>query len=210
MNVRVFSEAMGVVDNKYIEEAALYQKSREAFPWGKLSAVVACFAFALALALIIPTFIRQSRNSITENEPKVELTLEEAMNDKTFGILFPNKILKGYVLEDAPGIFGISDYAELKTADNAVLKAIFYNEELGDEMVIRIASKEWFYSHEKESTELNTIYYKESIENAGSYIYFEGDNYIVCYSFTQRDIAKIEGFWDMVDSAGTIYGVNGE
>ena len=29
MNVRAFSEAMGAVDNKYIEEAALYQKSRE-------------------------------------------------------------------------------------------------------------------------------------------------------------------------------------
>ena len=81
------------------------------------------------------------------------------MNDKTFGILFPKKILKRYVLEDAAGILGVSDYAELKTADNAVLKAIFNNEDLGDEMVIKIASKKWFYSHEKESTKPNTIHY---------------------------------------------------
>ena len=81
-------------------------EKQEAFPWGKAERSSGLFAFALALALIIPTFIRQSQNSITENEPKVELTLEEAMNDKTFGRLFPKKILEGYVLEDAPRHFG--------------------------------------------------------------------------------------------------------
>lgn len=211
MNVRFFSEAMGAVDNKYIEEAALYQKSREAFPWGKLSAVVACFAFALALALIIPTFIRQSQNSITENEPKIELTLNEAMNDKTFGMLFPKQILEGYVLEDTPGIYGVSDYAELmKKPNSAVLGALFCNEEIGDEMRIRVASKEWFHSHEKESTETNTIHYNEHLVGVGSYIYFESGENIICYSFNTRDIAQVDGFWDMVNSAEQITGYSGE
>lgn len=208
MNVKVFSDAMGFIDNRYIEEATIYQKERTTIQITTLAAAAACLL--LVIAVISPALDKQDFNSVTENEPRIELTLSEAMNAPTFGTLFPTQILEGYVLEYSPSIYGVSDYAELKETDNAVLKAIFYNEEFGDEMVIRIASKEWFYSHEKESTELNTVYYKESIDNAGSYIYFEGDNYIVCYSFTQRDIAKIEGFWDMVDSAGTIYGVNGE
>ena len=97
MNAKFFSDAMGVIDNKYIEEAAIYRKTRKSVPWGKLSAIAACIVFALVL--FIPTLTRQNQNFITENEPKIELTLNEAMNDKTFGMLFPKQILEGYVLE---------------------------------------------------------------------------------------------------------------
>lgn len=200
MTTKAFSDAMGVIDNKYIEEAAIYRKMRKSVPWGKLSAIAACIVFALVL--FIPTLTRQNLNIITENEPKIELTLNEAMNDKTFGMLFPKQILEGYVLEDTPCIYGVGN--------NAVLKAIFSNEEFGDEMVIRIASKDWFHSHEKESTELNTIHYTENLNGTGSYIYFENGDSIVSYSFTTRDIAQIDGFWDMVNSAEQITGYSGE
>ena len=200
MNAKVFSDAMSVIDNKYIEEAAIYRQMRKSVPWGKLSAIAACIVFALAV--LIPTLTRQNQSIITENEPKIELTLNEAMNDKTFGMLFPKQILEGYVLEDTPCIYGVGN--------NAVLKAIFSNEELGDEMVIRIASREWFHSHEQESTELNSVHYRESIDKTGSYIYFEGKDNIVSYSFTTRDIAQIDGFWDMVNSAEQITGYSGE
>lgn len=200
MNAKVFSDAMSVIDNKYIEEAAIYRQMRKSVPWGKLSAIAACIVFALAV--LIPTLTRQNQSIITENEPKIELTLNEAMNDKTFGMLFPKQILEGYVLEDTPCIYGVGN--------NAVLKAIFSNEELGDEMVIRIASREWFHSHEQESTELNSVHYRESIDKTGSYIYFEGKDNIVSYSFTTRDIAQIDGFRDMVNSAEQITGYSGE
>lgn len=208
MTSKVFSDAMGVIDSRYIEEAALYRKVKKALPWGKLSAIAACIV--LAVAIIVPVLTRQNQSILTENEQRIELTLNETMRDKTFGALFPQQLLDGYILEDTPTIFGVSDYAELKTSDNAVLKAIFCNEELGDEMVIRIASKEWFHSHEQESYELNTILYRENLNRAGSHIYFEGGDYIICYSFTQRDIAQIEGFWDMVNSAEMLSGINGE
>ena len=209
MTTKVFSDAMGVIDNKYIEEAAIYQKTRKSIPWGKLSAIAACIVFALVL--FIPTLTRQNLNIITENEPKIELTLNEAMNDKTFGMLFPKQILEGYVLEDTPAICGVSDYAELmKNTDGVVLSALFYNEELGDEMRIRVASKEWFHSHEKESYELNTIHYTKYIDGVGSYIYFESGENVICYSFTTRDIAQVDGFWDMVNSAEQITGYSGE
>ena len=200
MNAKVFSDAMSVIDNKYIEEAAIYRQMRKSVPWGKLSAIAACIVFALAV--LIPTLTRQNQSIITENEPKIELTLNEAMNDKTFGMLFPKQILEGYVLEDTPCIYGVGN--------NAVLKAIVSNEELGDEMVIRIASREWFHSHEQESTELNSVHYRESIDKTGSYIYFEGKDNIVSYSFTTRDIAQIDGFRDMVNSAEQITGYSGE
>ena len=68
-------------------------------------------------------------------------------------------------------------------------------------MRIRVASKEWFHSHEKESTETNTIHYNEHLVGVGSYIYFESGENIICYLFTTRDIAQIDGFCDMVNSA---------
>ena len=201
MKTEVLLRSIGKINDELIADAESEANTKKKPGWAKLGAMAACLALVLAVALVIPTLTRQDQSIITENEPGVKLTLEEAMDDKTFGTLFPRKILEGYVLEDAPSIWGISDYAELKTADNAVLRAIFYNEEFGDEMVIRIASKEWFLSHEKNSIELNTIYYRETIDEAGSYIYFESGDEIISYSFSTRDIAQIDGFCDMVNSA---------
>ena len=201
MKTEVLLRSIGKINDELIADAESEANTKRKPGWAKLGAMAACLALVLAVALVIPTLTRQDQSIITENEPGVKLTLEEAMDDKTFGTLFPRKILEGYVLEDAPSIWGISDYAELKTADNAVLRAIFYNEEFGDEMVIRIASKEWFLSHEKNSIELNTIYYRETIDEAGSYIYFESGDEIISYSFSTRDIAQIDGFCDMVNSA---------
>ena len=201
MKTEVLLRSIGKINDELIADAESEANTKRKPGWAKLGAMAACLALVLAVALVIPTLTRQDQSIITENEPGVKLTLEEAMDDKTFGTLFPRKILEGYVLEDAPSIWDISDYAELKTADNAVLRAIFYNEEFGDEMVIRIASKEWFLSHEKNSIELNTIYYRETIDEAGSYIYFESGDEIISYSFSTRDIAQIDGFCDMVNSA---------
>ena len=201
MKTEFLLRSIGKINDELIADAESEANTKRKPGWAKLGIMAACLALVLAVALVIPTLTRQDQSIITENEPKIELTLNEAMNDKTFGMLFPKKILEGYVLEDAPSIWDIGDYAELKTADNAVLRAIFYNEELGDEMVIRIASKEWFLSHEKNSIELNTIYYRETIDEAGSYIYFESGDEIISYSFSTRDIAQIDGFCDMVNSA---------
>lgn len=188
MKAEALLNSIGKINDDLIADA-----ESESFPWGRLRTMIACIVLVLAVALVIPALNRQKQSVVTENEPQVELTLEEAMNDETFGTLFPKKILEGYVLESAPGIYGVGD--------SVVLKASFYNEELGDEMVIRIASKEWFYSHEKESTELNTIYYRETIDKSGSYIYFECGDKIISYSFSIRDIAQIDGFRNMVNSA---------
>ena len=63
----------------------------------------------------------------TENEPLVELTLEEAVSDAKFGNLFPATILDGYVLQDTVAVL-----------NDTVLVANFYNKTLSDELTIPI------------------------------------------------------------------------
>ena len=202
MKTEVLLRSIGKINDELIADAESEANTKRKPGWAKLGTMAACLALVLAVALVIPTLTRQDQSIITENEPKIELTLNEAMNDKTFGMLFPKQILEGYVLEDTPGIYGVSDYAELmKKPNSTVLEALFCNEEIGDEMRIRVASKEWFHSHEKESTETNTIHYNEHLVGVGSYIYFESGENIICYLFTTRDIAQIDGFCDMVNSA---------
>ena len=202
MKTEVLLRSIGKINDELIADAESEANTKRKPGWVKLGTMAACLALVLAVALVIPTLTRQDQSIITENEPKIELTLNEAMNDKTFGMLFPKQILEGYVLEDTPGIYGVSDYAELmKKPNSTVLEALFCNDEIGDEMRIRVASKEWFHSHEKESTETNTIHYNEHLVGVGSYIYFESGENIICYLFTTRDIAQIDGFCDMVNSA---------
>lgn len=202
MKTEVLLRSIGKINDELIADAESEANTKRKPGWAKLGIMAACLALVLAVALVIPTLTRQDQSIITENEPKIELTLNEAMNDKTFGMLFPKQILEGYVLEDTPGIYGVSDYAELmKKPNSTVLEALFCNEEIGDEMRIRVASKEWFHSHEKKSTETNTIHYNEHLVGVGSYIYFESGENIICYLFTTRDIAQIDGFCDMVNSA---------
>ena len=202
MKTEVLLRSIGKINDELIADAESEANTKRKPGWAKLGIMAACLALVLAVALVIPTLTRQDQSIITENEPKIELTLNEAMNDKTFGMLFPKQILEGYVLEDTPGIYGVSDYAELmKKPNSTVLEALFCNDEIGDEMRIRVASKEWFHSHEKESTETNTIHYNEHLVGVGSYIYFESGENIICYLFTTRDIAQIDGFCDMVNSA---------
>ena len=126
-------------------------------------------------------------STVTDIEPMVEFTLEEAASDAKFGNLFPTTFLDGYVLQDAVGVF-----------NDTVLVANFYNEALGDELTIRIASQEWFYNQKKDLVQ-NTVMYRE--KDGASYIYIAGGENIVQYTFSKTDIADNEKFYDMVYSA---------
>lgn len=123
----------------------------------------------------------------TDNEPMVELTLQEAVTNEQFGNLFPANILDGYVLQDTVAIL-----------NDTVLVASFYNEALGDELTIRIASRDWFSSQKRDLVQ-NTVLYRE--KDGASYIYIAGEENIVQYTFSKTDIADNEQFYDMVYSA---------
>ncbi len=190
MKTSVFSDAMGMIDIRYIEEASFYGKTAKTVWLKRLSAAAACLLTAAAIA--VPILLHDNK-TVTENEPMGELTLESAINDKTFGSLFPSHILEGYEPEYPPGIHG--------TGSDRILYAKFYNDEIGDEMIMIVGSKEWFKKRVPESAELDTVIYHEGLTVTGSCIYIEGEDNIVSYSFTTRDIAEIDGFYDMVGSA---------
>lgn len=120
---------------------------------------------------------------VTENEPKKELTVTEAISSEPFGSLYPEIILDGYVLEnDTVGLY-----------DGTVMKAVYCNDSIGDVLTITIAAKEYFGDVER-----NTILqYKQD----GTKIYLESGEYMVAYYFSTQNIANIENFERMVTSA---------
>ena len=131
--------------------------------------------------------IERDESIATDNEPMDELTLEEAVSNAKFGNLFPATILDGYVLQDVVAVL-----------NDTVLVASFYNNALGDELTIRIASQEWFYNQKKDLVQ-NTVIYRE--KDGASYIYIAGGENIVQYTFSKTDIADNEKFYGMVYSA---------
>lgn len=173
--------AIGKIDDELVYGATPKKALMKRPVWMKWSTVVACLVLVLAVA--IPLIIHHQ--NVTENEPRIILSLQEAQENVPFGNLFPTEILDGYVLE-----------GEIAIYDETVLQAKFYNSNSNDELTIRIAAKEYFGE-----VETNTVLYRDNLENKGSLIYIEGEDYIVCYTFSESDINDVQGFRKMVDSA---------
>ena len=131
--------------------------------------------------------VERDDSMATDNEPMVELSLEEAVLDAKFGNLFPVNILEGYVLQDTVAVL-----------NDTVLVANFRNADLGDDLTIRIASQEWFYNQNKDLVQ-NKVLYRD--KDGASYIYIAGGENMVQYTFSKTDIADNEKFYDMVYSA---------
>ena len=125
----------------------------------------------------------------TKEQVMTEATREENGSSSDFMCLFPSMVLAGYEAEEDAGVY-----------EDVVLQAKYYNEELQDEMTITIAHKEWF-GEEMLDAQPGRVYYRETLDSTGSYIYIDGGECIVEYSFSTRDIAGIEEFYDMVYSA---------
>lgn len=62
MKTKTFSDAINVIDSRYITEAVSYRGETKVVPWGKISVAAAAI------------FIRQNRQKIAEIESKVGLT----------------------------------------------------------------------------------------------------------------------------------------
>lgn len=187
MNSKKFSEAMSELDSKYIDEALNYKKKARKPGWIKWGTVAACLCLIVVAAIPI---VNHFNNSVTDIEPLVEYSLEEAPSAPYFGELFPTQILEGYALDGSVGIY-----------DETVLVAHFINETLDDTMTIRIANKDWF-ADQTQNIDLGVVRYTEKAKDkAGSTIYLDGGEHIIQYSFSNTDIADHAGFCDMVNSA---------
>ena len=185
MKVDNILDAIGAINDETVQDARAYKRTKysRVAKWG---AMVACL-FLIVVATI--PIVNHLNDTATDIEPFIEYSLEEATTIAEFGELFPTQILEGYVLEGSVGVY-----------DETVLQAKFYNDKLEDELVIEIAHKGWYFERHNDLV-LNTVLYRETINARGSYIYIDGGEYIVQYSFNNTDIATSESFYDMVNSA---------
>lgn len=191
MNMKTFSDAMTELDTKYIEEALNYKKKARKSSRMKWSAMVACLCILVigASYLFARFYHEQGKNAHgADIEPVIEITLEEAVNNETFGKLFPTWIFEDYTLEGSAGIFG-----------DTVLRARFYSESHVDELLIQITSREWFYGQHPD-LELNTIIYRETTRGTENEIYIDGGDYVVLYSCIVS-MKNNSDFLKMVNSA---------
>ena len=130
-----------------------------------------------------------------ETETVVGVSLEAAASHDVFGRLFPKEIMEGYIVDGNVSIY-----------NESIMLAQFDNTPLQDEMVIRIASKEWFYNQNAD-LKFNTIFYQEKTSGTGSYVYVDGGDYVVQYAFSNTDVGSIididrnKSFLNMVNSA---------
>jgi hypothetical protein len=156
---------------------------------GKTKKFSIIFKIGLLTVCLVPVFIiaiHINKNQyVTEIEPRSTLSLQEAQKNDSFGLLFPKELLEGYTLEDNAAVY-----------NKIVLQAKFYNNNFNDELTIMIAKKEHFGD-----VQINSVLYRETLEQRGSYIYIEAGDYIIYYSFNNRNINEINEFWDMVHSA---------
>ena len=118
-----------------------------------------------------------------------EISPESATGEVNYASMLPSVMLEGYEPEDDAAVY-----------EGVVLQAKYYNEEQQDELLIRIAHRDWFVD-ELGEVEVNTVLYHEKMETTGSHIYVECGELIAEYSFRTRDIAEIQDFYDMVYSA---------
>ena len=170
MNAKKFTDAMSELDTKYVDEALNYKKKDKKPIWIKWGTMAACLCVLVVGAVYL--FAQFDNEHGSDIEPGIEITLEEAVNDETFGKLFPTWIFEDYAREGSVGIFGDGD---------TVLSARFYSESHVDELVIQIESRELFYSQHPDLA-LNTVIYRETTRGTKNQIYIDGGDYVVLYS----------------------------
>ena len=189
MNAKRFSDAMSELDGKYIDEALSYTKKSKRPVWAKWGAVAACLCLIIGIAVtgILRRTLLPDSDVAHEPEQYTSVAWEDVPYTEPFGALFPTQIIEGYELEDEVALYG--------EGTDAVMEARFYNEQLGDELVITVYAK----GHYGDET-LNEIIRGDGYSFIGSRLTVDGGDYVAHYA-TGRDIAEISGFEDMVKSA---------
>lgn len=99
MKANNFSNTLGELNEKYVSEAIQYKKKTGWLKWG---AMAACLCLMVMAAIPI---VNHFNNSVTDIEPSVEYSLEEATTVPDFGELFPTQILEGYALDGSVSVY---------------------------------------------------------------------------------------------------------
>ena len=155
MNSKKFSEAMGEIDSKYIDEAIHYKKkSGKKHSWTKWGSLAACLCLALGAAFTVPKLMQpsdigttqlQPNNPIispTQEEPDKQqnenividetMTLEEGLLSEPFG---------SYMLSEAPSGFAVETIRRYQDETASYLSGLWTKGEGSfDEISWRVSS----------------------------------------------------------------------
>jgi len=82
MNAEVFSDAMDVIDIKYVEEAMCYRRKKISVPWIKIGAVAAACILLVGTFTIL-NFSKRNQQGVFETEPRRTLPSEKVEDTKT-------------------------------------------------------------------------------------------------------------------------------
>ncbi len=201
----LFSEAMGELDAKYLDEMLGYQPKKK-------PVYVRYLALAAVLCLVVAAAVWANwDNGIQEIDPGgmhdiddfCEISLEEATDNEVFGEYFPTYILDGYTIENSVWIYGVSS-PELLDGTNAVIKAVFLSEEPDDVLTLMIIpmsliESDIYYVNGVE--EYGVIHYRTNSTNPeSSYIYLDCGEFVVYYS-SNLDLTTIPDYEQMIYSS---------
>ncbi len=104
MNTKNFEEAMGMLEDRYIEKAIAYQAKKRSSMWLKWGAIAACFCLACVLGAIGGSFLGDYQPDPVVDQVAYGFMLSEDSSDIYFPIGFSERKVYGLVDEDAKGL----------------------------------------------------------------------------------------------------------
>ena len=179
MKVPRIAKSLEYLDDRILCSAMEKRRKMHSNRWKKYIASAASILIVITMCVIA---IKQvSNDNITDNEPYIGLSLQDAYEYTPLGDYLPKEILPSYSLEKEVGVY-----------DGKVMTANFYDKTNGNGILVQIAERDYFGE-----VELNTVL----TEGKNSIIYIDGGNYVICYSSAQIDLSQLAGFDDMILSA---------
>lgn len=179
MNIPRIAKSLEYLDDSLLCSALEKREKLYSNRWGKYIACAASVLIVITMGVI--AIMQVSNDNITDNEPYIGLSLQNAYEYTPLGDYLPKEIIPSYSLEKEVGVY-----------DGKVMTANFYDKTNGNGILVQIAERDYFGE-----VELNTVL----TEGKNSIIYIDGGNYIICYSSAQIDLSQLAGLDDMILSA---------
>lgn len=158
MNSKKFSEAMGELDTKYVDEAISYKKKAQNPVWVKWGAVAACLAFVCAAAICL--FPNNNGNVTTpgtaDAAPMIyvnDTLYKQSVSQASFNELKDDFVYLGVIESDVTNFQGSNDAGnyldgiprENFQANHPIVGAEVY--QYGENIVVEIEGKYWLYEN---------------------------------------------------------------
>lgn len=158
MNSKKFSEAMGELDSKYVDEAINYKKKARKPVWAKWETVAACLALVCVAAICL---FPNNNDSVTtpgiaDAAPMIyvnDTLYRQSTSQTSFNEMKDDFVYLGIIESDVTNFQGTNDAGnyldgipkENFQANHPIVGAEVY--QYGDNIVVEIEGKYWLYEN---------------------------------------------------------------